>query len=256
LIVKITGGLGNQAFLWAFGVSVSLARNLPLAFHLGEDLGPSGYRLDRYDIDVPLVEESGPIYYEQGMQFNPGVYDAPADCMYVGYFQSSKYFHKPELIRSKLQKPRSLSPEAMAMAERIAKTNNSVSIHVRRGDNLHPASQENHGDLAQTDYYDKAIQYVRDRVPDPTFFIFSDEAEWCEQNFRPNPSIVVLHQQPEEDIYLISKCRHGVTANSTFSWWGNWLNPNTDRIVIAPKRWFVTPLRDSRDICPDRWVLI
>lgn len=259
-VIHVLGGAGNQFFQYAFGRAVSLASSpLPLSFHLSDNLGASGYVLDRYDLPISLTKKFSHMHREQGMQFNPWVFEfTPADDdMFVGFWQSELYFKDiAETIREELGAPIHLSELTHGVAHHIRKTN-SVSIHVRRGDNLDADALTRHGDLSQTDYYQRAIEYVRARVIDPTFFIFSDDPEWCEANFRPEPSIVVSHndtKNPCEDLWLMSQCRHSIIANSTFSWWGAWLNPNQDRVVVAPLRWFVTPARNSRDIVPARWV--
>jgi len=255
MIVQLMGGVGNQLFQYAFGRSLSIAKSCPLFFDKGRDLGRSGYALDKYGIEVNIVANGSPTFWENGLSHHPEVNDAPPENFFMGYWQSEKYFNQ-EVIRRELSEPLFLSDETKFVADQIH-SKNSVFIHIRRGDNLSPRALSFHGNLADTDYYDKAIEHIRERVADPTFFIFSDEPEWCVENYRPTPSIVVTHNDPvagcAEDIWLMSQCDNAIIANSSFSWWGAWFQ-NDKGIVVAPKRWFISTEVENRDIVPERWV--
>ena len=260
MIVQLMGGLGNQLFQWAFGVGLAHDLRRRVAFARGRDLGRSGYALDRYPLGVELAEFGAATYREWGLPFNPEAYTAP-DGSYLGYFQCEKYFVRAQAtVREKLTRPLRLSDMTLAIGRAIDSTPNSVLVHVRRGDNLSPRALVFHGNLADTDYYDRAIEHVRSRVPNPTFFVFSDDPEWCGDNFRPDPCVVVAHNDPvsacQEDLWLMSRCRHAIIANSSFSWWGAWLGPLCERVVVAPERWFVSKDADARDIVPERWCRI
>lgn len=130
---------------------------------------------------------------------------------------------------------------------------NSVSIHVRRGDYL---KHSGHFCTCGMDYYHEAVDYIKARVSDPVFFVFSDDVEWCRMNF---PSLGVdfriitcnKGKDSYKDMYLMTQCSHNIIANSTFSWWGAWLNENPDKIVIAPDRWFADI---DNNISPDGWI--
>jgi hypothetical protein len=106
------------------------------------------------------------------------------------------------------------------------------------------------------DYYTVAVQYIKARYENPKFFVFSDEPDWCRANFSGD-FVVVDHNGnfPHEDMWLMAQCKHGVIANSSFSWWGCWLGDNqNERICIAPKRWFAGANLRTDDLIPERWV--
>jgi hypothetical protein len=134
---------------------------------------------------------------------------------------------------------------------------NAVSLHVRRGDYAkNPKTTATHG-LCSLDYYQAAIQYISDQVEQPYFFIFSDDIAWVKKQLKMNfPCRYVDHNHGVEsynDMHLMSICRHCIIANSSFSWWGAWLNPYKDKIVVAPQRWFAND-NNVKDLFPPEWV--
>jgi hypothetical protein len=184
-------------------------------------------------------------------------------CVLHGYWQSEMYFASIEpLIRREF----TLREEPSARTQRVASEicgANSVFVHFRRCDAVHePRGASIHG-TPPAEYYAHAAAYVNGRVSNPHFFVFSDEAEWVKQNVHlPGRMTVVDHNLPgngdapgreHEDLWLMSLCRHAIIANSSFSWWGAWLNPDRERIVIAPKLWFRST-HDARDLVPQRWL--
>jgi hypothetical protein len=182
--------------------------------------------------------------------------ELPSRCYMEGYWQSEKYFKSvAELIRSEFTFATALNAINEKYAAQIA-VSNSISLHVRRGDYAsNPRTLAIHG-LLPLDYYHRAVDFISQRVPDPTFFIFSDDMNWVRENLRiPHPCHFVTCNSAGDsynDMRLMSMCRHHVIANSSFSWWGAWLNPSEDKIVIAPKRWFTE--RDSSELIPNDWV--
>lgn len=134
-------------------------------------------------------------------------------------------------------------------------TTNSVSIHVRRGDYLKGANRKMFGEICTLDYYRKAIDYVRDRVDNPTFFIFSNDIEWVNENLDIPDAIFVDKNSGNDswmDMYLMSKCQNIIIANSTFSWWGAYLSEAS--VVICPSR-FIND-EHSGEIYPDNWIRV
>ena len=135
-------------------------------------------------------------------------------------------------------------------------TTNSIAIHVRRGDYVSVESvAQTHG-VCSLNYYRRAIDFVTHKVENPQFFIFSDDPEWVSEHLSTGyPTSYVIHNGPEEafqDLRLMSLCQHQIIANSSFSWWGAWLNKNAEKIVIAPRRWFLDK-RNTSDMCPENW---
>ncbi len=137
---------------------------------------------------------------------------------------------------------------------------NGVSIHIRRGDYVTNTSANDFHGLCSLEYYSAGIEYVLSRVPDATLDVFSDDIEWARLNIRiPAPTIFIDHNQGRsswEDMRLMSRCQHHIIANSSFSWWGAWLNPSPDKIVIAPSKWFADSSILTDDIVPSTWIRI
>ena len=133
---------------------------------------------------------------------------------------------------------------------------NAVSIHVRRGDYLY--NQDMYVDLCSTEYYERAIRYICERVDMPSFFVFSDDINWCKQRFDEIDRRILYidngNYSPYDDLQLMSLCQHNIIANSSFSWWGAWLNENKDKIVVAPNQW--TKTHRNVDIVGRGWVKI
>ena len=143
------------------------------------------------------------------------------------------------------------------MLERIDATN-SVSLHIRRGDYVTSKTVAERYGLCSLDYYRRAVDHIVQRAPSPHLFVFSDDPQWVQENLKIEyPTAHVTHNlsaRDHEDLRLMSRCKHNVIANSTFSWWGAWLNQNPNRIVIAP-----TPAYDKLgikddDLYPPAWV--
>jgi hypothetical protein len=145
------------------------------------------------------------------------------------------------------------------MAARIAGCN-AVSLHVRRGDYVsNPDSSRVHA-LCGMDYHQTAVRRIAEVSPQPHLFVFSDDPEWAARNLHlDHPMTIVTGNDTRhdyEDLHLMSLCKHHVVANSSFSWWGAWLNGNADKIVIAPARWFASGKFDTRDLFPSSWTTI
>lgn len=133
---------------------------------------------------------------------------------------------------------------------------NSVSIHIRRGDYLDPKFA-NLNVINSNGYYLKAIDYIKEKVESPLFFIFTDDLAWAKNEFISNDFVFVegnINKDAYLDMYLMSQCKHNIIANSTFSWWGAWLNINPLKTVIAPNFWTVDTL--SSLLCPPEWIFL
>jgi hypothetical protein len=252
--VRITGGLGNQLFCWAFGRSLAEIRNEEVEFHWAPSSWP--YALDKFNIHVPLTTPAPnmPRYDEKTFAFDKDVYSAPGDSYFRGYWQTEKYF-VPEILRREITF-KDIRPEVQELGKRLS-GESATFIHIRRGDYLNPGTAAFHGNLEQAGlgdgYYKAAVEYANEKI---TYFnpvIFSDDPLWCAQNF---PFPVINGFAPHEDLYLMSQCRHGIGANSSFSWWGAWLGDHPERVNIFPQKWFTNPEIDTSDLIPNRWVRI
>jgi hypothetical protein len=189
----------------------------------------------------------------------PEISYAPQDCYLFGYWQSEKYFqtHAAEIRADFAFKP-PLTNRNSELVGQIAQVN-AVSLHVRRGDYVsNSKTHATHG-VCSLDYYRDAIRHISDRVERPYFFIFSDNMAWVKGNLKMDmPHQYIDHNKGAEsynDMRLMSLCRHHIIANSSFSWWGAWLNPNPDKIVVAPRRWFANDTNVA-DLFPAAWVIL
>lgn len=196
---------------------------------------------------------------EPHFNYWPEINKLTKDCYLSGYWQSEKYFADwAAQIRADFTFQQPLESKNAELAKQISQLN-AVSLHVRRGDYaINLKTNATHG-LCSLDYYQESIRYIADRVGQPHFFIFSDDITWVNSNLKMDfPHVYVQHNHGADsynDMRLMSLCRHHIIANSSFSWWGAWLNSNMDKIVIAPQKWFAKQT-DVQDLFPDGWVIL
>jgi len=174
-----------------------------------------------------------------------------------GYWQCEKYFSDiGDKIRDDFVFPAELSEEGSALQEEIRDTE-SVAVHIRRGDYLEEGNYKVYGNICTLEYYKKALSYIRRKCGHPRFFMFSNDIGWVRENLY-EPGMVLVgssRNRPDyEDMYLMSICRHNIIANSSFSWWGAWLNQNANKMVISPGRWFNN--HEAADAICGSWVKI
>ncbi len=291
IISHLIGGLGNQMFQYAVGRRISLVRELPYFIDIQDFDGytlHNGFELKQvFNIDVPIADSCdvqkvlawrafGPLrrklFHEKFIKFRGKhlfvdslkncryqLTDFPNNCYLMGNWQSERYFADiSKIIRDDFSFKLPLKDINAELAELIDRTT-AISLHVRRGDIAsNPTSLAVHG-LCDLDYYRSAIEYISAKIPNPEFIIFSDDIEWVRDNLHMDyPSHYIEHNNGLEsynDMHLMSLCDHHIIANSSFSWWGAWLNPSKDKIVVAPKRWFNADY-DSSDIVPSSWIQI
>jgi hypothetical protein len=195
---------------------------------------------------------------EHRLTYDSNILRTPKDVYLEGYFPTEKYF-KPisDLIRREFKLRNRLGTRNQDIAKSIQQTE-SVSVHVRRSDYLYPINSFTLGNLTMA-YYEKCVQMVDDRLKSPHFFIFSDDPEWVTRNFDlGHPTTIVSNKESRnyEDLALISSCKHNIVSNSTFSWWGAWLNQNPAKLVLAPDPWYASSIIKSSDIVPDDWIRV
>ena len=199
-------------------------------------------------------------YIEKDFSYDSNFFSLPDNCYISGYWQSYKYFSDFEsIIREQFQfRPKILNTNN-EFSQKIQSCN-AVSLHFRRGDYVSNSGTNTLHGTCSIDYYYSAIDYVSKFLSDPVFFIFSDDIDWVKQNFPINNNhYFATHNvgfESYNDMRLMSMCDHHIIANSSFSWWGAWLNPSKDKLVIAPKRWFNDPTINTRDLIPETWVRI
>ncbi len=197
-------------------------------------------------------------FIEPAVHYVKELCDLPGDCYITGYWQSERYFEDiKNLIRTDFSFPQPLTGYNAEIADKIQSIN-AVSLHVRRADYVTDRQTSNDHGTCETEYYDKAVMYISKQITSPVFFIFSDDHEWVKSNLslKYEHHFVSHNSGPDsyKDMHLMSLCKHHIIANSSFSWWGAWLNKNADKIVIAPDRWFLADKYDSSDHVPKDWV--
>ena len=288
VIVQLLGGLGNQLIQYAVGCSIAHRNNSPLKLDISQfDKYPErNYSLNCFNISASIASPAEvsrfttllrkdrlskviasicrkmPYYrrtafFEKTSQFNPKILRASGNIYLIGYWQSEKYFTDIEkMLRDELAFKHNPDSDNSAMVQFINQTD-SVSLHIRRGDYVDRANKV-HG-ICSLDYYKTAIETLP-TSDNPHFFVFSDDIEWATQNLKLNyPVTFVSHNGIEkdyEDLRLMSHCKNHIIANSSFSWWGAWLCANPEKVIIAPKKWFNDPNRDTKDLIPHNWIRV
>ncbi len=276
-IILVTSGLGNQMFCYAYYQALKKTYSNSI-FLLDSDSHIYGhYGLEIFNVLhcrgewrwylYRLIKKIYPRFFSKFTtikQINALAYE-PLDptlmennTYHIGFHQSEKYFlqHSNTIRKHFKFKSSKLNKQSQKLAEEIASCN-SVSIHIRRGDYLTQFADN----MCTYDYYIKAIRHIERKVDNPQYYFFSDDIKWCINNFGKcnNHHYVNVNSGKDswQDMYLMTKCKHNIIANSSFSWWGAWLNNNTSKIVIAPNPWFRTWDKDSSfDVIPDNWVKI
>jgi len=283
LILKLKGGLGNQIFQYALGRNLSLKNNTDLKLDISwfKNLKPTKvtareYGLKYFNIKedfateeeirkikrfsrIPLLSK---IKNERGRDFDSSVLSLKKNVYLEGYWQSEKYFKD---IKNILYKDFSLKDKPTKnfneFEEKIKNSlDNSVSIHIRHGDySQNPKENKRHTALP-IKYYGNAIKYIKTKIQNPVFFVFSDDIKWCKENFKNLENVYFVDKNiPDyEELILMSKCKNNIIANSSFSWWGAWLNQKANKIVIAPQKWFGNPdiKYNMDDRIPEEWIKI
>jgi len=282
--IVLKGGLGNQAFQYAFGRRLEAEGN-EVQFDLSVLNGDStrAYVLDRFNTKVktgPRLGEFKHEFYRQTLDEGDLFYKPEfikkyeRDVTLDGYWQCEKYFLPiQDQIRAEFTLKNPPSEKTLAVVREI-ENSESISLHVRRTDNLSERGLAFHG-LGSVEYWTRAVQEIFKKVRSPKFFIFSDDIEWCKQQpyfagaaFVDHNTTGVIEDErhvltkttngtEHEDLWLMSRCKHAVLATSSFSFWGAWLIQNPEKVVVAPARWFIGDYnRMSRDIIPENWIRV
>jgi glycosyltransferase involved in cell wall biosynthesis len=272
VIVKLYGGLGNQLFQYATARALAIRNDAMLKLDASSgferDFYKRRYSLNCFNIPENFAspEEIAASAYirEKHFHFDPEVCSLRGDVYLDGYWQSEKYFKSiEEIIREELSIRRPLEGVSRRIADEMAATN-SVCIHFRRLHGISGSQVDVHGvnihGAASLDYYYRCIEHLTQTVRDPYFFVFSDDPGWARDHLKlPYPTLLVTHNGPDkdyEDLRLMSLCKHHIIANSTFSWWGAWLNPARDKMVFVPEQWFNAAEHNTKDLIPESWVKV
>ncbi|MBL0358838.1 MAG: alpha-1,2-fucosyltransferase [Chitinophagaceae bacterium] len=286
IVVKLQGGLGNQLFQYAIGKRLALHHNTPFKLdttflNQTEATGkitPRSYELDQLSTtdetasaaDIHAFSNSANLLHrlkkyftrskyirEKSFRFDPDFLSYGNNCYLDGYWQCENYFIEiSDVLRNEFKCKLAPDEKNIEMQANIASTN-AVSIHIRRGDYIsNPAAHQFHG-ICSLEYYQQAVDLIAAKTSNPHFFIFSDDVNWVAANFTINfPTIIVDINDSSsgaKDMQLMSCCKHHIIANSSFSWWGAWLNTDQQKIVVAPKNWFRDSSIDTSTILPASW---
>jgi len=288
IISKISHGLGNQLFQYALARNLSLKKNTSLYLDLryfnhtyATDTFRS-FKLNHFNIDFKLLDNSPVLIYlskltklfpnrtfspffkllrdKQGT-FEPGIFSEESMFIYLsGFWQTEKYFKEiKEILQKELVLKSGTSGKFEIYKKQILAEKCPVSLHIRRGDYVNNSQFKDQFGFIGLDYYKKAIAMFKENTPDCKFFMFSDDLQWVKDNLDAGQDSVYIENTGEnsdlEDLMLMRTCSHHIIANSSFSWWGAWLNSNVDKIVVAPAKWFNNmPDLKTNDLIPETWI--
>lgn len=290
--VFVRGGLGNQMFQYAAGLAAAKKNNTKLVLdtaYLNDRWPRKEFTYRKLDLDVfgikpkltwlSWLSEKFPIpglwavldllaikarnilgIQKTIKEKELHAYDSRVlstnNALLFGYWQNEKYFSDIEVdIRSAFKFREPLNKEALVLKEKIEATE-SVAICVRRGDFVNFANAKKMMGDTNLEYYQKAVAYIQGKIKNPQFFVFSEDSAFCRENMNlPQNTIFIekLHPRWSFDLQLMSLCKYSIIANSTFYWWGAWLNSYKDKIVIAPAKWYADR-PTSPEIFPKGWV--
>lgn len=279
--IKLTGGLGNQMFQFATGYCIAKKKNVELfldlswfnrrTIHNGFELNnvfdifskisflnnDFNFKKFKFKEFLNKIDMSYHIFNEPSFNYSAEITKLPDHCFLKGYWQSENYFKDYENEIKKIFSFNKVVDRAnLNLIDEIT-NNNSVSIHIRRGDFLLQKNQNHQTDLSN--YYSTAIREVSKNNYNLKFFLFTDDPKWASKNFDINGEKTVVNFNHGNnsfiDMHLMSLCKINIIANSSFSWWGAWLN-NNDKNIFAPKNWFNDKSINTDDLIPTSWTVI
>jgi len=285
-IIKLLGGLGNQMFQYSFGKALGLKYDHIVKFDLSffENSKKRKFELDLFDLNLTIASKEEIFYHnykknlisrlinknfdrffplnfrlkikEKSLVFDKRIYNhrykKNKRYYFEGYWQNINYFQEFE---KEIKKDFIFKYPLNAKSEQLKKiiiSKESISIHIRRGDYLNDPLL-NSLDIS---YYKNAVELILSKIPNASFFIFSDDINWAKDNLKFNNEMLFIDfnigKDSWQDLALMSLCKHNIIANSSFSWQAAWLNNNPDKIVIAPINWFKDK-NIKHDIIPENW---
>lgn len=274
-LIKMTGGLGNQMFIYAFYLKMKqrfantrIDLSDMMHYHVHH-----GYEMNRV-FALPQVEFCMNRTWKKVLEFlffktilerkqkSLDAFWKPYAWPFIyfkGFYQSERFFSdiEQEVRKAFAFDMSKASDRSVQMAARMDNDVNSVSLHVRRGDYLEPKHWENTGSVCQLPYYRNAIAEIKSRLKNPVFYVFSDDLEWVKENLPLDNAVYIDWNKGNDswqDMMLMSHCRHHIICNSTFSWWGAWLDAHKDKTVIVPERWF--RYVETPYIYPEGWIKV
>ncbi len=288
IIAKLSGGLGNQMFQYAAARALAEKNRCTLrletqfykqsknrifdlnnfnisakeisVFDIYKFYKSSKYYFSDLLLNKNRFNENHPsVYKEKYFQFDSEFFKQKQPLILDGYWQSEKYFSLiAAIIMKEFQWINEDKFKDFPLLNKICNCN-SVSIHLRKGDYLsNPLISAIHG-IVPDEYYLSAIKLLKSKTKIDKIYIFSDDHKATDAFIHEHGIGINASGTSTDtmlDFYLLQKCKHNIIANSSFSWWSAWLNPNPDKIVIAPKRWFVDESKDISDLFPPTWITL
>jgi hypothetical protein len=291
IIINLKAGLGNQMFQYACGRALALRNDDSLKLDISSFVkqDTSRYSKREYSLahfcihaEIAGMDEIERIKYPLGLisrvsrtcstlfkqkilrqfniRFDQKVANLKGNSYLDGFWQSEKYFKDFEEDIGKDFTLKSIGNEAKIILEEIVSSTMPIAIQIRRGDNVtNPHSARHHG-CPGMDYYSRAIRTIEEKLPvdNIRFFVFSDDIEWVKENLSSLSCTFVSKKgiRDYEEIELMRACKHHIISNSTLGWWGAWLNPNPNKIVIVPKQWVKKAQWQHKDTVPKSWIRI
>jgi len=275
VVIRLMGGLGNQMFQYALGKAVSQRIGYRLMldtyFFKSKQLSARHYELHHFHVPEKTIDvityirmKYGwlPTIHEPHFHYWEGVFTPPPHTCYrlSGYWQSEKYFKDiAQDIRACFAMERFSSPQTRALETSIRHHPHAVCVHVRRGDMMYPQVHLYHGSIKR-DYYDKARALLEKKYAPCHFFIFTDEYDYVRQEFSDWRHTTFVHGfNHYQDMMLMTLFPHYIIGNSSYSWWGVWLNSLSQKDVIAPQQWFSPILMKThhlKDLYGDDWTIL
>ncbi len=300
ILVKLQGGLGNQLFQYAAGRRLAEHNSVPLKLDISSFAlqDKRMYELGNFAIQESFAspaEIAGFKQYEKkntpgktafsfsritdfvynflradktkyatewSAGFNPEILTLTDPCYLDGYWHSEQYFKESEnTIRKEFALKKPLSPYYQKIADTISKAPAAVALHVRRGDFASEKVTAALHLVCDPAYYARAVQCITKKVPNPVFFVFSDDIAWVKQHLTLPPSTVYVSpnqssdQKNDEELITMSLCKHFIISNSSYSWWAAWLSSHPGKIVYSPKKWTTkAAMKDVPGLLPEAWI--
>ena len=290
IITNLKGGLGNQIFQYAFGKHLSIKNNCDLLLCIDNYEKyklHNGFELQRvFDLNEKICSKkelslvigslNNPIlrnikekfklpiflnkntFFEKTHEFMNSSSEIKGFTYIHGYWQSEKYFSGSDNELRKLLKFNYDEKNYDSRILNMIRSKESIAVHIRRGDYTSAKNKSIYAQLS-SEYYKKAFEHIKNKVENPNLIFFSDDIEWTKKLFFNWPFKKIFIEgntglNSFKDLHLMSLCKHQIIANSSFSWWGAWLNNFKGKIIVAPENWYQSKV--TRDIYPKDWVRI
>lgn len=265
IVSQILGGLGNQMFQYAICRSIAEINSYDFKLDIQSfsNYKKRIYELDKFNIQNNIATDADinkckTIYKESSMLYDEKMFSINDNSYLAGYWQNEKYIKN---IREILLKEFTLNKYSDKFNNYLNNIDGySVSIHIRRSDYITETHTNKYHGICSNEYYYKSLLMLDNYIDVSNILVFSDDKDYVKNNLDLSTYKHVYYIEDISDIeemMLMSRCKHNIIANSTFSWWGAWLNTNPEKIVIAPKKWFNNiEAQNNQEIVPNEWIKI